>query len=223
MSTYKDFEKDLKDTLHILTNYKDPMYKYCIWDETIPFLEKLIELNEYRILTISSQPNKVITYHRSGIIEIQRSFLWFYVENNEIGLLLIDKLKNNKNIYIQCHGEKDITFSNFPFYKCTKRVYLNDSEYENEEMIGYPHMIHLEPATYKIIHERIIMDTDWYKEGIIDTNIDDVYLGHVSYEPAKADYLNCFYIRVTTVNTINECGLSAIEEVLNAMNELKQQ
>lgn len=220
----KDFEKDLETVLDKFTNYKDPKdpkYKNYIWEETVPFLPELIKLNEYRILTVSSQPNRVFVYE-TGLIVTERSFLWFYVENNEIGLLLIDKLKNNKNIYIQCHGEKDITFSNFPFYKCTQRVYLNDAEYESEEIIGYPHTIHIEPSMYKIIHERVIIDTYWYRQHEIVTDIDDVYKGHVSYSPTKADYINCFYIRVCTINTVNGGGLSAIEEVLNTMNEIKK-
>jgi hypothetical protein len=220
MPTYRDFNEVLKNTLDTLVNYEDPKNNF-IANETMPYLPALIKLNEYRLLTISSQPNRVWVYE-SGSIKVERSFLWFHVENNEIGLLLIDKLKNNKNIYIQCHGENDITFSNFPFYKCTQRVYYsNDSneEYENQEIIGYPHTIYIEPSTYKIIHERVIINDEWYNKDVVRIEIDEVHKGHESYYPAEADYKNCFYIRVCTVNTANG-GISAIEEVLNVMNEI---
>lgn len=186
MSNDDNFEKGLQNALFEIMN------KDYIWEETLPFLSSLIKLNKYRIITISSQPSMVII--NEDKIEIRRSFLWFYIEKNETNLLLIDKLKNNKNVYIQCHDEKNIIFENFPFYKCTERLYLNDfTKYENCEVNGYPHSTYLDHLTYKIVQERIIIQNQW----------------------SPLTYKNCFYIKVSTVN-----GRCAIEEVLDLVNEI---
>ncbi len=183
-----DFEKELQKIFHNITN------REFIWKETIPFISQLFKLNKYRILTISSQPSNVLIYHDT--IEIRRSFLWFYIEKNETNLLLIDKLINNKNVYIQQYDDdKKILFQNFPFYNCTERIYIDGDlkKFVDQEVNGYPHSTYLDPLTYKIVQERIIIQN----------------------QSCLYHYKNCFYVRVSTVN-----GRCAIEEVLDSINEI---
>ncbi len=182
------FEKGLKDTID--------KFSKGLWEETLPYVSSLVKLNEYRIITISSQPRSTLL-HKNGWIEIRRSFLWFYIEINETSKSLLGRLIHNNNIYLTFYNSEDkFTYGNYPVYDCTEQIGIDDlGNYKNCACVGYPHSTYLDPLTYKILEERIITDNE--------------------FPFLEPDFKNCFYVGVTTIN-----GRCAIDEVLDIMNEI---